>query len=418
MLICLLASAVMVNAGGIKPLKLPRAKMSAELSRTSSASFSSQLSSKITSSLQQKPHPLTPKVPTNFSHIEVLPYQFQARATGADLTNCFSGTFVKTQYNGKPFLTAVMAAHPFEKSNDARDGTPLTLRRDFTVDVYIDGKFISAPAHAEVAAAPSMADIVLVTLPSQILEKVKFASLDRKPFKQGDRLVSFGFSDAMPRFVENRIVTSQTPFCLRTTMPIARDDRPGMCGSFVGREETPEIENTTAGETSSPTDVEPQEPTFVLSGVHTGSSPAKGNNQDMGNYSKNEQHDIGHITKASMIDLLVRSYFNDGNATFPLQFGEHTIFDMRLDEYISYIKLFDENGKLIWQRHFSYKFAYDQVNSMIEQLSPRSLEMSIHRVQWTDEQLLELRKRWDRTRYTIRYDFESKTFTKSVPKFR
>ena len=362
-------------------------------------------------------HPLVPKVPKDFPRPEILPYEFQARATGAEITNCYSGVFFQTEYNGKPFLGAVLAAHAFDETLAARDGSSPTLQRDFTIDTYINGEFVSIPAHAEEIASMSMGDIVLASIPEEYMDKVQYAPLDREPIEEGDSLTSFGFSSQIPRCVEDRVVTSQTPFCLRTTISLPRYERGGTCGTAVGRTKILSSENMEKDGIETPTDDAQPKTQFYISGIHTGSSPAKGKLQDMGNSSNNEANDIGHATKAFMIDLLVEAFFNDGNVTVPLELGNVKIFDMRLDEYISYIKLFDETGKQIWQRNFEYKFAYDQVNNMIRTLSPRYLEMTVRRIGWTENgHLHELRKRQDPTRYTVRYDFQKNELSVSVPK--
>ena len=241
--------------------------------------------------------------------------------------------------------------------------------------------------------------------------------MDREPIEIGDSLASFGFSSQIPRCVENRVVTSQTPFCIRTTIPLPRDARVGTCGTAVGKTKIVPPENIEDNETAPLTGEVQPKTQFYVSGIHTGSSPAKGTNQDMGNVSKSEANDIGHATKAFMIDLLVEALFKDGNVTVPLYLGNDKIFDIRLDEYISYIKLFNDNGKLIWQRDFASKFAYDQVNTMIQTMDPRYLEITVRRIQWTNnDHLQELRKRQDPSRYTVRYDFKEKEVSVSVPK--
>ena len=387
----------------------------ARSARSATAELSSSIRRSMTSgALKQKT--LSPKVPKDFPHPEMLHYQFQARPTGVAEPNCYSGWFFQTKNsNGKIFRGLAMASHPFEA-----DPYSPTLERDFTIDAYIEGEFVSIPAHAEIAASMSMGDVVIATIPEEFMEKVQFTPLDTDPVEEGEALVSFGFSQQTPRYVEDRIVTSQTPYCLRTTIPLSRDIRTGTCGTAVGRmkEVVPE-ESTNETCIEDGNNIEEKKVEFHMSGLHTGSSPATGKkSQDMDRYSNNDSQDIGHATKAFMIDLLVKA-LSDADVTFPLYLGNVKIFDMHLDEYISYIKLFDDTGKQIWQRDFKYKFAWDQVSYMIQTLSPRYVEMTVRRAQWSPNgHLVESRKRSDPTRYTIRFDFREGTLTKSTPKAR
>ncbi len=410
-MICLscLSSTVMANPNHILKSVRSAAKNAKSGSLTSSAS--KNLVSKVKVPKPEFPkHPLVPIVPEKFSHPEMLPYVAQARANGTELSNCYSGGFFQTEYNGQLFRGFAGPGHALEY-----DPYSPTLQRDFTLDAYIDGEFVPIPAHVEIVASMSMGDIFIATIPEEYMDKVQFGLLDKDPIKAGEMLSSFGFSFQTPRCIEDREVTSQTPLCIRTTMSLPRDLRPGQCGAPGIRKE-PDDPETTVVDNSAAT---PDDKKVYWVGFHTGSSPAKGTSQDMGRSSNKASNDIGHFTKAFMVDLLVQSLFNDGNVTVPLELGNVKIFDMRLDEYISYIKLFDETGKQIWQRDFEYKFAYDQVNHMVQTLSPRYLEMTVRRIQWTpDGHVAEIRKRSDPTRYTIRFDFQEKTLSKSTPKSR
>ena len=175
--------------------------------------------------------------------------------------------------------------------------------------------------------------------------------------------------------IENRMFSSQTPLCIRTNMPYPREDRMGLCGSALLDEK---------GE---------------LVGVHTGST--------YGKYS--EADDIGHATDAQLLEVLVEAAYHDGMGTFPLVLGGQKVLDMPVDGYISYIRLFNENKKQVWQRGFDSKFAYDQVNEMIEKFKPRYIALTVRRVHWDPNNpghLLEIRNSSDKTRRTYQYDFK------------
>ena len=325
---------------------------------------------------------LTPTVPAGISlGNPFLHGIFQARENTIGPTNLFSGTVFQTEYNGRKEVYIAVAAHALESGS-------YVLGKEFIGDVYVgDGQF--KPVHMKIVqpSAPSMLDVA-IGVPLEGSEYLRPFTISKKKFSLGDGGISYGFAGGKVVIIPHRDYASQTPLCYRTAMPYPRDDRMGLCGSALLNEE---------GE---------------LVGIHTGSTLSE----------IEEEKDIGHTTNSKMLNVLVDAYHHNGEGFFPLVLGGQKVLDLHVTSYISFIKLFDSNGKLLWQRDFKSKFAYDQVDHKIAVLSPQSIEFTVRRVQWDPahpDKLLEIRGSRDLTRRTYRYDFkEQKIVWESRPKDR
>lgn len=311
----------------------------------------------------------TPRVPSGALIQEnILRGVFQARETTTQMTNLFSGTVFQTTYNGVPETYVAVAAHALESGR-------FVLGKNFTADIYVgNGQYKSVPVEIIQVSAPSMLDVAVGKV-LEGAEELRPFTISRRLFSYGNKAVSYGFAGQKLVVVPDRVYTSDTPLCIRTTMPYPRADRMGLCGSALLDEE---------GD---------------LLGIHTGST--------YGKYG--EVDDVGHATNAALLEVLVRAAHNNGEGTFPLFLGGQKVLDMPVQGYISYVRLLDENGKQLWQRGFESKFGYDQVNKMIEKFSPRYIELTVRRVHWDPDQpdkLIEMRNSRDKSRRTYRYDFK------------
>lgn len=318
-------------------------------------------------------HPTIP--PTISTENPILRSIFQARESPTETTNSFSGTVFQTERNGKKEIYLAVAAH-------ALNGGYHVLHRNFIADIYRGaGKFVSVRAQIVQVSAPSMLDIAL----AKVLEGEEYLvplTISRRAFGIGDTAISYGYAAQKLIVIPNRTFLSETPLCIRTTIPYPRSQRMGLCGSALLDEEG------------------------KLLGVHTGSSYP----------DADERGDIGHATNAALLETLVEASHHNGEGTFPLILGGKKILDMPVMGYISYIRLFDETGKQLWQREFESKFGYDQVNEAISIFSPRYIEITTRRAFWEEDYLLEVRASRDKSRRTYRYDFlEGKIIQESKP---
>lgn len=286
-------------------------------------------------------------------------------------TNAFSGTVFKTVYNGEEEIFGVVAAHAI-----ATSAAELALKRNFTM-LFFDGEnMMEVPAEIVQLSSPSMLDVALVKFSPEAEAMFQPLRISEVPVQVGDVLASQGFAGDIDVNIPNREITAVTPLSVRTTIPYARADRPGLCGSAVVNEE------------------------HELVGIHTGST-----------YSdEGAQFDVGYATNASFLNTLVEAYHNEGKATFPLIFNKQKIVDLNVDEYISYVALYDADGKVLWQKGFESKFSYSTVQKKIEELSPRSMTVTTRRATWDQAEPTVLFENhtaaWDTSKVTYKYDFK------------
>lgn len=325
--------------------------------------------------------PLGVAYPTDYRQNALLKSTFLASDITNSPTNTFSGTVFKTEYNGKEEIFGVVAAHAIDKAI-----SDLSLQRHFKAVVSDGKKMIEVPAEIVQLSSPSMLDMALVKFPPEAEKLFQPLRISEVPVKFGEVLFSHGFAGNKSVLIPNRKVVKIAPLSLRTFIPYSRSDRPGLCGSAVLNEN------------------------FELVGIHTGSSPDK--------YS--EEFDIGYAMKASFLNTLVEAYHNGGKATFPLVLNSQKIMDLNVDEYISYITLYDKTGKLLKQQGFEHRFSFSKVQEMIEIYKPASISFVVRRAIWNPQNpevmWEEHAAPYDQTKVTYRYNFETKELTSKVKK--
>ncbi|MGN0025177.1 MAG: hypothetical protein ACI351_07090 [Candidatus Avelusimicrobium sp.] len=296
---------------------------------------------------------------------------FQAAATTDAPTNLFSGTVFKTVYNGEEEIYGVVAAHAIAVSSWDK-----ALNRHFTAGVFDGEKMVKVPAEIVQLSSPSMLDIALVKFSPEAEKMFQPLRISEVPVKFGDVLSSQGFAGGTDVHLPNREITNVTPLSVRTTIPLAREERPGLCGSAVVNAD------------------------HELVGIHTGSV-----------YNcQGAQFDVGYATNASFLNILVEAYHNGGEATFPLILNGKNIIPLNVDEYISYVSFQNAEGKQIWQKGFDSKFSYSKVQEMLEEYSPRYITVTVRRAVWSPtnpEVLVENRTSRELTKTTYKYDFET-----------
>lgn len=304
-------------------------------------------------------------------------YIFQARETGDAPTNIFSGTIFTVPYKGKNETYGVIATHSISSEVTEK----MALHRKFTAIIYKNG--LQHPIEVEIVAASpkSMLDIALVKFPAD-----KEALL--KPYSLGEissdiSLHSKGFAGLQASSIAERKVVSCTPNSIRTTIPVARADRPGLCGSAVlnGRNE--------------------------LVGIHTGSIA-----------NTKEELDVAYATPAHYLNNLIEAYHNGGKAKVPFTLGGRKIADLNMDEYITYTALTDADQKIIWQLQVNAKFSYSKLQEALEQHpQAKFLQLTTRRAAWTEDgyAFVENRGKTDRgPKTTYLYDLQEQKLIRTA----
>ena len=299
-------------------------------------------------------------------------YIFQSRETNdmSVRSNLFSGSVFSIEYNGKKEVYGVVAAH-------AIAGDPLekySLHKTFTAIIYKNGLQKLVPVEVVAVSPQSMLDIALVKFPAEIEPLLL-------PYRLGDitdeiNLISKGFSGPVPTAVTNREIIACTPLSIRTTMPLERMARPGLCGSAVLNSKN------------------------ELVGIHTGSIYS----------TAGEEADIAYATPSYYLKNLVEAYHNPGKGTFPFIVNGQKIADFAIEEYVTHLSLSDANNHMLWQLQVPSKLPYSKLQEALENYpQAKFLQITTRHASWTEDgyAFVENRTKTDRNKKTTyTYDLQ------------
>lgn len=276
------------------------------------------------------------------------------------VNNVFTGTLFKTTYNGQEEIYGVVATHALAEAARgllASLVNAAALHRVFDLEAY-DKNGNAIPLKGEVVqlGAYGTIDISLVRILPQTLGEVEWSAaemfepfeLNREPVAVGDVLHGQGFHKRFTVYDDERYVVEITPFSLRTTLAGSIGERFGMCGGPACADDK-------------------------LFGIHTGGKEI------------NSRADIGYVTPASYLELLVQAYHNGGEAFYPLKLSGFTIAQLRVDEYPTKITLFDSSGEILAEKRILDKFSYKKTERMLRNFRPRYVEFTLGQVRWSEK---------------------------------
>lgn len=285
---------------------------------------------------------------------------FRARSLGEQSEVTFSGVAFKTTYLGQEEMFGVVAAHALSPE----PGQEL-LGSEFTAEVFSEGGFTTVRAKLVQVSATSTLDLALIKFRPEDEELFTPLTLAKQEVSADEGIVGLGFGQGKWVLSKRRFL-AKTPFSIRTSFTVPWVDRGGLCGSAVLNAK------------------------HELLGIHTGST------RDV------EYRDIGYATPAEFLNTLVEAYHNNGNATFPLYLNGEKIASLRLDEFISYVRLKNDKGLIIWRREVRDKFPYQDIMERLPRA--RYIELSVNKAVWTGNYLQQdhLLTR------SVEYDFKTK----------
>ena len=255
----------------------------------------------------------------------------------------YSGTVFALDYNGKREIYGVVATHIVP--SDEMD--LIGVGRQFTAVVYHKGKPVQIPAQIVASSPVSMLDISLVKFPADKEALLKPFTLGQA--QDGETLRSLGFAQGRFAYVPNRKVIHNSHFSIRTTMPLARNRRSGLCGSALLNEKN------------------------ELVGIHTGST-------------FNPSEDFSFATPANYLHDLVAAYHNKGISKIAFYVDENISIRLNSDEYVTSIMLLDESERPLAEEDVSFRFSHSKVSTMLRQY-PQSeyLKLTTKSIQWTPD---------------------------------
>ncbi len=299
-------------------------------------------------------------------------YIFQARETD-DMnqhSNLFSGAVFSIDYQGKKEVYGVIATHAI--AGDTME--KYSLHKTFTAIIYKNGLQKLVPVEVVAVSPQSMLDVALVKFPAEIEPLLL-------PYRLGTitdeiSLISKGFSGPVPTAVSNREIIACTPLSIRTTMPLERMARPGLCGSAVLNSKN------------------------ELVGIHTGSLYS----------TAGETADIAYATPAYYLKNLVEAYHNPGKGTFPFMLNGQKIADFAIEEYITHLSLLDAEKHMLWQLQVPFKLPYSKLQEALENYpQAKFLQLTTRHASWTEDgyAFVENRTKADRNKKTTyTYDLQ------------
>ena len=294
---------------------------------------------------------------------------FRARPKDpGELNESFAGTFFKTTYQGKEEVFGVIASHALTEG-----GKDFSLQRIFLADVYIDGSFVEVPMEVVQLGAPGMLDVSLVKIPDEIIPFIEPYELMPKPPVSNEPFASFGFVGNELKQVENRYVLNhRSSYSMRTMMPTEP-------GSYVG-------------ECGGPLEGINENGVPVLAGIHTGSSGK-----------------VGYAASAHVLNMLVEAYHHQGEGYFPLEFNGYQLAQLRADEYISFITLYNKQGQALWKGAATERFSTHFLAELLFKYHPHTLQLTLGRAGWANAHSMDMREQISvrKVRYEIPEDFLS-----------
>ena len=265
---------------------------------------------------------------------------FQAVATD-DPTVHFSGTVFAVEYNGKKEIYGVIATHAIPSDEYDYMG----ISRHFTAVVYHKGKPVRIPAQVVASSPVSMLDISLVKFQSDKESLLKPLSLGTT--QEGDVLYTIGFAQGVFQYIPNRQVLVNSPFSIRTTIPLPRGKRSGLCGSPLLNEKN------------------------ELVGIHTGSM-------------FDQTRDYSFATPARYLRDLVAAYHNKGLSKIAFYVDEDIAIRLNSDEYVTSVMLLDEFSHALAEENISFRFSHSKISEMLKQFpQAKFLKLTTKAVYWT-----------------------------------
>lgn len=286
----------------------------------------------------------------------------------------FTGTLFEINYNGEKEVFGVIASHAIGLG---------ALGRNFTAVISQGGKRVQVPARVVQISARSFLDVSLVRLDLSHAPFVRALPLSKTPVQVGDELHSDGFEGDIITPVQGRFAVEIYPTFVRTTMPVVRRLRSGLCGSAVLNEGN------------------------ELVGIHTGSTRS----------TESYHTDKGYFVPVSVLESLVKAYYNQGKGFVPFTIQGQTIAYFGVDEYIVDLELTNEDGKHIWHTSPEGKFSHTELaNELKQRPEARYIHILTHRTFWdpTGQVLMESRQEAHGTAKRYMYDLKEKVLIYAI----
>ena len=286
---------------------------------------------------------------------------FYVRARKSD--KAFSGSVFEVEIDGQKEIYGVIAAHSLARQPVdllTAQATDYTVHRNFLLHMMDkDGHPHQLLGEVVWLSSPLMWDVALVKFSDEEAKLFKPFTLTTQLPARGEQVQTRGFVRDLSVYIPNRQVVAFSPLSVRTTMPIARENRTGLCGSPVFRQR-PYVEG--------------EEPVYEMLGMHTGSAWEEGGL---------EEEDIGYFTPGSFLRDFVLDYRTQGEVNFPVRLKGTDMFSLKSNEHIKSMILFDDEKRRIGWYTFEEKFSYRKMESLVDTFGPHYIEFTIEGMEWS-----------------------------------
>lgn len=261
----------------------------------------------------------------------------------------FSGTVFQIAYNGKKEVYGVIATHAI--TSDPND--PFGLMRRFKATVYLPGDQTPHVLTAEVVASFPVRtlDISLVKFNAEgekLLTPYRLGHIGKDKVLQSVGYTHWGFS-----FIPQRRIIKRTPYTIYTSMPLSHTERAGMCGSA--------LLNSKA----------------QLVGIHTGTTETP-------SITRTKQT-VSFAASAAYLKYLVAAYHQGGNMQFPFYVVPHHFITLNINEYPTFFRLLDGNGKVLKGEAVSFHFPHKHFKTLLKQYpQAKFLQLNTQQIHWNE----------------------------------
>lgn len=265
----------------------------------------------------------------------------------------FSGTVFEVEYNGKKEIYGAVASHILA----ANDGGGNNIQKTFSTLFYDNGRPIEVPAKVVTVSAPALLDISLVQFPAEYEKILKPYSLGKMSSEKSVQACGFNHGGAV--YMTSCGIQKNLPYSIHINIPLAREERPGLCGSAVLNEK--------------------QE----LVGIVVGSTIAPWVNPDR-----------TFVTPAVYLRNLVEAFHHNGQSAVSfLLYGTHAI-SLNVDEYVTRVVLLDAQRQQLYRYNVKERFSRTDMGEALKAFpQTRYLEVVAQKIRWSQDGSTLLKKK-------------------------
>ncbi len=266
---------------------------------------------------------------------------FRALPTLTNPSSSYTGTVFKIDYNGRPEIYGVIAAHSLKLAPQA----PGMVGKNFAALVEQEENATVVQGEVVEVSSAQMGDIALVKFPAEAEQYFDPVELANDPQVFPAQAYSQGYACNLLAHQVYPLTGTTSTGTLKGTLPAARNgDRAGFCGSPVFNDN------------------------FKLTGVHVGSSYVT---------------QTGYVAPASLLRKAVEAYHHPQAKPIEVYINNTPVAELAMNEFVSNIELLDEHQHVLWEKNVTGKFSMSAVNRLVREMPGIAwIRLSIGHTHW------------------------------------